>query len=146
MKIPIPQSLKRETLAYLVVGICTSAVSFGTYWLYSRVFGIGNEHVAKFLSMLTAMAFSFIPNKIWVFQSTAKRGRALLREVYTFFATRAFSAFVLEQGLFFVFIEIIRMHDLFANVLVMAIIVVVNYLFAKFYVFKKDPSQRTSTP
>jgi len=127
----------REIMAYLIVGGCTALVSFGTYWLYTRAFSISNEHLAKFLSMLTAMIFSYYPNKVWVFRSRYLQGRGLLREIITFFATRGFSAFIVEQGLFALFIEILRMSDLPANIIVMTIIVVLNYVVAKFYVFRR---------
>jgi len=139
----INQSINRETIAYFIVGICTSAVSYGTYALYARVFGM-NEHIAKFLSMATAMVFAFYPNKVWVFCSRGKRGRELLHEIWTFFSTRAFSAFILEQGLFFVFIELIGMHDMIGNGIVMAIITVVNYLIAKLYVFNRGKQNEES--
>ena len=130
--------INRETIAYLIVGFCTFLVSIGTYGLYTRLFGM-NEHLAKFLSMATAMVFAFYPNKVWVFNSQSKTGRGLLREIWTFFSTRILSV-ALEQGLFFVFFELMRMHDVPANIIVMVIIVVVNYLFAKFYVFKEKKS------
>jgi len=133
----IKKFVNRETIAYLIVGMCTSVVSIGTYWLYTRVFGITNEHVAKFLSMFAAMAFAFYPNKVWVFQSRGKSGRELIHEIWTFFTTRAF-AVALEQGLFFALVEFTPMHDMIANAISMAVIVVVNYLFAKFFIFKKN--------
>ena len=137
-KLSLLSEKHRELVAYLFVGGLTTLVSFGTYWLYSRVFGIENEHVAKFLSMLTAMVFSFYPNKVWVFRSTDKRGKELVREVVSFFASRSFSAFVVEQGLFAFFIEVIKMYDLIANIIVMVIIVILNYVLSKFIVFRRS--------
>jgi len=129
--------LNRETITYLIVGVCTTLVSFGAYWLYSRVFGVANEHVAKFLSTLTAMLFAFYPNKVWVFQSRKNDAKSLFHEALTFFSTRAVSSFIIEQGLFFIFIEIVQLYDLLANAIVVCIVVILNYIAAKFIVFRK---------
>ncbi|MCL2363398.1 MAG: GtrA family protein [Defluviitaleaceae bacterium] len=128
-------ALNRETITYLIVGICTTAVSLSTYALYSRVFGM-NEHLAKLLSMATAMVFAFYPNKVWVFRSKGTRGRVLLHEIWSFFSTRIASAF-LEQGMFSFAVAVLRMHDILANAIVMSFIVVLNYLLGKFFVFRK---------
>jgi len=128
-------ALNRETITYLIVGVCTTVVSFGTYVLYYSVFGM-NEHFAKFLSMATAMVFAFYPNKVWVFRSKGTRGRVLLHEIWTFYSTRIASAF-LEQGMFSFAVGFLRMHGMIANVIVMTFIVVLNYLLGKFFVFKK---------
>ena len=134
-------ALNRETITYLIVGICTTAVSFGMYALYWRVFGM-NEHLAKLLSMATAMVFAFYPNKIWVFRSRGTRGRVLLHEIWSFFSTRIASAF-LEQGMFSFAVGILRMHGMIANLIVMLFIVVLNYLLGKFFVFKKPMRDET---
>ena len=87
-----------------------------------------------------SVAFAYITNREWVFQSRARGIKNVLRECLTFFALRAGTYFMdLLIVWFFVdylgFSETLRKYavKLASNVLV----VIVNYFFSKFIVFRR---------
>ena len=69
-------AIRRELLSYLFWGILTTVVSWGSYtlfaWLLGKGVAVGQTKLvfwANFCSWLCAVLFSFVTNKIWVFQS-----------------------------------------------------------------------------
>lgn len=123
---------KEELWNYLIVGGLTTLVSIGTYALSSKVFGI-NYVVSNIISWICAVIFAYFTNRWFVFHS---QNPHKIKEFISFVGSRVLTL-LLDTGLMILFIEIIKMDDLLAKILVQVVIVIANYIISKLIVFKK---------
>ncbi len=121
----------RELLLYLFFGVLTTAVSWGSFYLFYYILAIG-ELIANPLSWAAAVLFAFFTNRAWVFSSQG----ALVREMPLFFAARL-ATLVLEQGTIFLFVTTLAYEAMAVKILGNIAVLILNYLFSRLFVFKK---------
>ncbi|MBE6729318.1 MAG: GtrA family protein [Ruminococcaceae bacterium] len=122
----------KSILLYLVFGFLTTLISIFTFWLFSSAFQI-NELLSNILSWLIAVAFAFFTNRKWVFES---RGQGFLLSALKFYLARVLTLLI-EEGIIFIFITILYFNGLAVKTVAQVIIIVLNYIFSKIFVFKK---------
>ena len=131
----------REILLYLIFGGATTVVSWATYGLFVGPMRMGLMP-GKIASWVCAVAFAFVTNKLWVFESKTWAWPLWLREAGEFFAGRVFSG-VVEIGGLPLLIRIGLDQTLFgvegfvANMVISVVVIVLNYFISKFIVFRK---------
>lgn len=147
--------LTKEFILYVVFGVLTTAVSMGSFWIFNRAFdSSGWQGVLHFispeknyaymdsnvLSWVCAVAFAFVTNKLFVFESKSWEAKVTLRELGAFVGARLFSLLI-DEGLMLLFVSVIGMKEMLAKLFVQIIIVILNYVFSKIFVFKKKSLQ-----
>ena len=156
----------REIILYLIFGVMTTVVGFGTYFILLRVaeglFSITSEDaaynavraVAQVVQWVLAVLFAYFVSKRFVFR--VGQGNEVKR-LAEFFAARLFSLgadslvtfgviFVLgwlgytavHSDLGFLPFEIGFTADLWGKAAAAVVVIVLNYLLSKFIVFKKE--------
>lgn len=134
--------IKSEVFRYLFFGGLTTIVSLGSYFLAALAIGGGNEltglqvQVANIISWIFAVSFAYITNKLWVFNSRSTDIKVLFREITSFVSARIFSL-VVEAGWLFLSVELLNINDFIAKVIGQFVVVVLNYIFSKLFIFKK---------
>ncbi|MEA5017835.1 MAG: GtrA family protein [Erysipelotrichaceae bacterium] len=126
----------KEVLLYLFFGVLTTIVSFLTYTLFTRVMAI-DELVANVLSWVFAVAFAYITNKNFVFDSRHKSLKATIKELVTFFTARLFSL-AAETAIMYIGIRIFSFYDLYVKLFGQIVVVILNYVLSKYLIFKKE--------
>jgi putative flippase GtrA len=121
----------KETINYLIVGGLTTVVSIVSYNIFR--FFIENITICTILSWICAVLFAYITNGIFVFNSKEKN---IIKEIASFTASRIFSLIV-EIIVMFILTSIFKINDRIAKIIVQFIIVVLNYITSKIFVFKK---------
>lgn len=125
----------RELLLYVVFGGLTTLVSFVSYWIFADGFHI-HYMVSTVLSWIVSVTFAYVTNRIWVFESRAHGFRAVCMEIVRFYACRLFSG-VLEMGLMYVGVDLLRVNDKAVKLVANVIVVIANYVLSKLFVFRK---------
>ncbi len=138
-----------EIIMYLIFGVATTVVSWVTYALFTKIipvfpfFGIAdfNIIIANVLSWVCAVLFAYITNKIWVFDSKSWHMSVALKELGLFVTSRLATGVIEWVGLpllIYVGINqtIFGVEGMVAKVLVSIIVVILNYVFSKLFVFK----------
>lgn len=133
--------LNRETISYLFFGVLATVVSIGSYYISSRILinFIGYDETvmcSNVVSWVCAVAFAYVTNKTWVFQSKTKGLKDLLREMSAFVGARLFS-FGFEMAWMYITAILIGINDTICKILAQFAIVVMNYVFSKLFIFKK---------
>lgn len=138
----------KEIIMYLVFGVLTTVVSWGSY----AVFEISLEtfitdtillsSVANVLSWIAAVLFAFITNKLWVFESRSFKGTLLLKELGAFVASRLITGAIEWFGVPLLMLaglnqSILGIEGMLAKVLISVIVVILNYILSKLLVFRK---------
>ena len=139
----------KETILYLICGVLTTVVSFGSLKLATMLLGERLYLISNTISWICAVAFSYVTNKLLVFESKSWERKVLLKEIPSFFLARVATYFI-EQGVLWLFMSPFhfegRVFDLklftisglmIAKCAAGVIVIIVNYLFSKFYIFKK---------
>ena len=121
----------KETINYLIVGGLTTLVSIASYNIFR--FFIENITVCTILSWICAVLFAYVTNRIFVFNSKEKN---IPKEIASFTASRIFSLIV-EIIVMFILTSPLKINDRIAKIIVQFIIVVLNYITSKIFVFKK---------
>ena len=124
----------KEVLLYLLFGGLTTIVSIGSYAWFNVGMHI-NELIANVISWVFAVTFAYITNRIWVFQSDAKGFSALCQEIAKFFGGRLMTLGV-EELILFVFITLLHGNSVLVKLIAQVVIVILNYIISKIFVFK----------
>ena len=131
----------RELIRYLIVGVLTTAVSLGVYWLATATVLDPADPVrlqaANVLSWIAAVTFAYFANRKYVFRSENKN---ILQEAAAFFAARI-GTLLMDMGIMFVFVTLLGFSDKIMKLVVQVVVTVANYVFSKLMVFRKKPGE-----
>ena len=144
----------REIISYLFWGVMTTVVSWVTYSIFVSIFHTAAEisvfkfsfsldiALANILSWICAVSFAFITNKMFVFRSKSWKPHTAWPELWKFVSARlvtgiieiiavpALVGFGLDQ-------EIFGIAGSWAKVIVSVVVIILNYIFSKLFVFRK---------
>jgi len=127
-----------ELIRYLIVGVLTTVVSLGTYFLCVGTF-LNAEvpielQIANMISWVAAVTFAYVTNRAFVFQSKNKK---IAREMFLFFTARI-GSLLMDMGMMFVMVTVMGLDDGFAKIVVQVVVTVANYVLSKLFVFTKE--------
>lgn len=143
----------KEVLLYVLFGGLTFVISQVSFILFI-ILNLGIP-LSKIFSWVLAVSFAFVTNKQWVFRSPSWRFSVLLREAGIFFPARVitgipeiifvpllssigFDTWMLQRfndiGLHW---AVLNKEGFFSNLLVTIVVIILNYFFSKFLVFRK---------
>lgn len=139
----IKKFLNKETVSYLIFGVLTTIINI-------VVFGISEDFLMPFMSdtaaALTAnviawvlsVAFAFITNKLFVFESKSMSVKVIIKELYSFVIARLLSLAFDEA---FMMVAIKFMDSMLAKIISNVFVVIINYVLSKFFIFKNKNKQ-----
>ena len=145
MKKLIRKLMNRETLLYLVFGVLTTVLNIAVFWLTNKAFGEELVLLNNAIAFAAAVIFAYVTNKLFVFESKSWSAKTLCREIPAFIGARLFS-FGLEELLLWISKDVLNASQyvlfgidglMIAKLLIQVIVVILNYLFSKFFIFKK---------
>ena len=125
----------KELILYVFFGGLTTLVNWGSYWVLADVFHVPYlwaTAIAQILSIL----FAYVTNRVWVFESRAKGFTAVFWEMVRFFGCRG-ASFVLDLVCMRVGVGGLHVNDKVMKLLSNVIVIIVNYVFSKVFVFRK---------
>ncbi len=127
--------ITKETILYIIFGILPTLTDWLTYaWL--RYIGTAYQ-LATVLSWAAAVAFAFITNKLFVFESKDLSPGTLWKEAISFTACRA------ATGLFTLIAMIALVdglgiqQDMICKIFISAVSLILNYILSKLFVFRQ---------
>jgi len=137
----------REQLSYLFFGVLTTAVDWSVSFLLYFFWGdaiaanVYLIHLANLIAWSLAVGFAFVTNRLWVFRSHRRGALPILGELCGFVGGRV-ATLLLQEGIFFVFFDLLAMNEYLIKISAAVLIVILNYLISKLLVFRK----KNSTP
>ena len=125
----------QSLISYAVFGVLTTIVNIITYNVcYSKI-GIGNT-VSNVIAWILAVAFAYVTNKIWVFDSKSWKWSVLKREVTAFVSCRLATG-IMDIVIMFLCVDIMDMPAMLMKLLSNILVIILNYIFSKLIIFKK---------
>ena len=129
----------QEIINYLIVGVLTTVVSIITYFIFSLILDIENNILfilANVLSWICAVIFAYVTNKKFVFNTTTSNKKEEIK-VFSMFVSSRITTLLIELAFMFITVKVILINDKIAKVIAQFIVIVLNYVLSKLFVFKK---------
>ena len=143
----------KEIFLYAVFGVVTTLANLLAFLLAEFILGQELYLVSNAIAWVVGVVVAFVTNKLWVFKSKSWKLKVFLKEFIEFVGARVFSFGVEEAGMW-LFVDIIGFGkksitllgfvitgSLIAKILLSVIVVVMNYFFSKFIIFKKKKAE-----
>ncbi len=120
----------KQPLLYIVFGIATTLVNFIAYFLFSMLnFDVV---ISTVLAWFLSVIFAFFTNRKYVF-SAEKSG--FFKQIIGFFLMRIATG-ILDTLIMVLFVVLWGFNDLLIKILSNLLVIILNYIFSKFLVFK----------
>lgn len=125
----------REIVLYAVVGVATTILNIGLFYLLVHVAGMDYKW-GNLITLVAVKAAAFFGNKWIVFQSITRNWLEFFLELWRYILSRALTTALEFAGLMLL-VELLHADDMISKIIVTIAVIVSNYFFGKFFVFRK---------
>jgi len=126
-----------EIWNYLIVGVLTTIVSLVVYFVCTRTFLDPSDdiqlQIANIISWVIAVAFAYITNRIFVFNSKNKN---IVSELTRFVESRI-ASLLMDMFCMFMIVSVFSLSDVIGKIVSQIVVTIANYILSKLFVFKK---------
>lgn len=128
----VEEKANNELQLYALWGVITVVFNVALFYLLYHTFGIEYQ-IANLIDWFFSVLFSFVVNKMFVFQHETK---SLVKEIGTFYGTRV-ATYLIEAVILWLGISVMSVNGTMTKVIGHGIALVANYFLSKWLVFKK---------
>ena len=125
----------RGMILYVFFGGCTTVVNWAVYYLCYNLLHVPNVP-STVAAWVLAVAFAFVTNKLWVFESKSWKADVLLHELWTFLAARVLTG-LLDVLIMYVAVDVLQGNGNLWKLLSNVVVVILNYVASKWFIFNK---------
>ncbi len=155
----------KEIIMYLIFGVATTVVNWVCYaliepplsramhgdqvvfslWGITLTMSTLAIFIANVIAWIVAVIFAFVTNKLWVFESKSWKLSLVMKEFWLFILARLITGVIEWVGVPLVVAlgvnqVIFGVEGMLAKILVSIIVVILNYVFSKLIIFRKNKS------
>ena len=134
----------REQILYVFFGGCTTLVNIVCYYVFASLFGMDTD-IANAIAWLLSVIFAYVTNRIFVFRSQERSAKGILREIVSFFGARLATG-LLDEGIMHVGVKVLSLPDMPMKIASNILVIILNYIFSKWIVFKKQTKKEEKAP
>ena len=133
----------KSAILYLAFGVLTTlvdwSVSFLLYYFWGDVIEDARwlVHVANVIAWVFAVAFAYVTNRTWVFESKRKGFVPVLGEISAFTGGRVFTL-ALQEAFMAIFFTWLGCNEYAVKIFAAVWVVILNYFISKLLVFRKN--------
>ena len=125
---------KREMIQYIIWGVLSAVLNVGLFQIL--ILGSVDYRIANLITIIVVKIFCYVTNKFFVFRTPYEGLKVLLKEMMAFIFARGVTSILDYVGVL-VLVELVNCREMLSKCIMAVVVVVVNYLFSKFFVFKK---------
>lgn len=132
----------KSVILYILFGGLTTVVDWSVSFLLYYLWGDAIEatplllHGANVIAWVAAVAFAYVTNRIWVFESKRHGFLPILGEIAAFAGGRVLTL-VLQEALMGIFCTWLGWDEYAMKIIVAVLVVILNYFISKLLVFRK---------
>lgn len=134
--------LTREVIMYIIFGVLTTLVNLIISFVLVGAFKIDGS-IASAIGIISSILFAYFTNRKWVFNSQAKGFKERLNEFWKFIAGRLVTM-IIEQGGVMILYGALNMPFTPVKLSLTIIVIVLNYIFSKFFAFKTNNEETSN--
>lgn len=127
----------KDKLLYLFFGALTTLVNLVVFYVLTEHPWQIDVTAGNVISVIAAILFAYVTNKIWVFCSKTNGAGELLSEFCRFVGGRL-STMVIEVGGVYLIFNVMGYPKMGAKLLTQVIVIIGNYFISKFLVFRGE--------
>ena len=132
----------KEIINYLIFGVLTTVVSLVTYYIcVYTILDPDNAvqlQIANVISWIISVAFAYITNRKFVFESKEKNK---IKEASKFVTSRI-ATLLMDMVIMYVGVTVLRFNDKIMKLISQVVVIVMNYILSKILVFKKEKNNK----
>ena len=125
----------KSFISYIFFGVCTTVINIITYRICYNTLSISNV-LSTCIAWVLAVAFAFITNKLWVFDSKSFTSQTLLKEILSFLSCRLLTG-VFDVAIMYVAVDVMTWNGTLWKLISNVLVIVLNYVASKLIIFKK---------
>lgn len=132
----------KSVILYIIFGGLTTVVDWSVSFTLYYLWGDAIEatpwliHGANVIAWVAAVAFAYVTNRIWVFESRRHGLAAIVGEIAAFAGGRVFTL-LLQEILMAVFFTWLGFNEYLVKMVAAVLVVILNYFISKIFVFRK---------
>ena len=121
-----------EIINYLIFGVLTTLVSILSYAFFTRLVNF-DYVISNILSWILSVTFAFFTNQKYVFKTSSSNK---IKDMFKFYLSRLTSLGI-ELITMYILVTLLSLNDMISKIIVQFVVIVLNYVFSKLFVFKK---------
>ena len=121
-----------EIINYLIFGVLTTLVSILSYAFFTRLINL-DYVLSNILSWILSVTFAFFTNQKYVFNTSSS---SKIKDMFKFYLSRLTSLGI-ELITMYILVTLLSLNDMISKIIVQFIVIVLNYVLSKLFVFKK---------
>ena len=139
----------KSIILYIIFGGLTTAVDWSISFLLYYLWGDAIEaapillHGANVIAWVAAVAFAYVTNRIWVFESKRRGFLPIVGEIAAFAGGRVLTL-LLQEAIMGVFCTWLGFNEYLFKVIAAVLVVILNYFISKLLVFRKTKRESKS--
>jgi len=133
-KVTILNEKVKEIINYIFFGALATIVNILSFYIFDTIFN-WQYLIANVISIIVSILFAYVTNKIFVFESKTETRQALIQEFTSFISFRLLSGLI-DMLVMWMLVDILTVDSLIAKLFTQIIVVVLNYIFSRFIIFK----------
>ena len=122
-----------EIINYLIFGVLTTLVSILSYAFFTRLINL-DYVLSNILSWILSVTFAFFTNQKYVFNTSSS---SKIKDMFKFYLSRLTSLGI-ELITMYILVTLLSLNDMISKIIVQFIVIVLNYVLSKLFVFKKQ--------
>ena len=132
----------KSVILYIIFGGLTTVVDWSVSFTLYYLWGDAIEatpwliHGANVIAWVAAVAFAYVTNRIWVFESKRRGLIPIVGEIAAFAGGRVFTL-LLQEVLMAVFFTWLGFNEYIVKIVAAVPVVILNYFISKIFVFRK---------
>ena len=124
----------RDIIPYAIFGILTTIVNVISYWITTHLL-LFPVMIGTISAWVIAVIFAYATNRKWVFHSSSKGSKAIIVELFSFFACRLATG-IIDWLCMFICVDILRYNDVVIKICANVLVIILNYIASKLIIFK----------
>ena len=140
----MPELIKKykSVILYIIFGGLTTVVDWSISFLLYYLWGDAIEatpvllHGANVIAWVAAVAFAYVTNRVWVFESKRHGLLPILGEIAAFAGGRVLTL-LLQEAIMGIFCTWLGFNEYLFKIIAAVLVVILNYFISKLLVFRK---------
>ena len=145
----IEKLINIEVILYLFFGVIATILNIVLFYLFVIEWKMSTS-LGNILDTIICVLFQYFTNRIWVFKSSNK-GKIAIKEFFQFIIARSITA-IIDQIFIVIGVDIVLVKFISSSqqsifsigikILSNIIVVILNYIFSKYFIFNKNLKER----
>ena len=121
----------KQQILYLFFGALTTLLNIASYYIMYNIFIISNVK-STVIALMLSIAFAFITNKLWVFES--RKIKSIIHELPAFLLCRILTG-ILDVLIMYVSVDVLSLNGIIMKIISNVIVIILNYIASKWVIF-----------